>query len=82
MILSRDSNTVIEPQLTIYNPNGGDFIYRTSSTATGLFTDKAKAMTIALNTDQQPDSPQVEWGQTVIMAIRCHEVKNNPFQGA
>ena len=82
VILTRDSNTVIEPQLTIYNPNGGDFIYRTSSTATGLFTDKAKAMTIALNTDQQPDSPQVEWGQTVIMAIRCHEVKNNPFQGA
>lgn len=82
VILSRDSNSVIDPQLTIYNPNGGDFIYRTSSTATGLFTDKAKAMTIALNTDQQPDSPEVEWGQTVIMAIRCHEVKNNPFQGA
>ena len=82
VILSRDSNTVIEPQLTIYNPNGGDFIYNTRSTATGLFTDNAKSMFIATNTDKQPDSPQVEWGQTVIMAIRCHEVKNNPFQGA
>ena len=82
VILSRDSNTVIEPQLTIYNPNGGDFIYATRSTATGLFTDKAKSMFIATNTDQQPDAPEVEWGQTVIMAIRCHEVKNNPFQGA
>ena len=82
VILSRDSNTVIEPQLTIYNPNGGDFIYNTRSKATGLFTDNAKSMFIATNTDKQPDSPQVEWGQTVIMAIRCHEVKNNPFQGA
>ena len=82
VILSRDSNTVIEPQLTIYNPNGGDFIYRTRSSANGLFTDKDKSMFIALNTDQEPDSPEVEWGQTVIMAIRCHEVKNNPFQGA
>ena len=82
VILSRDSNSVIEPQLTIYNPNGGDFIYNTRSTATGLFTDNAKSMYIATNTDKQPDSPQVEWGQTVIMAIRCHEVKNNPFQGA
>ena len=82
VILSRDSNTVIEPQLIIYNPNGGDFIYSTRSTDTGLFTDKAKSMFIATNTDQQPDAPEVEWGQTVIMAIRCHEVKNNPFQGA
>ena len=82
VILSRDSNTVIEPQLTIYNPNGGDFIYGTRSTATGEFTDKANAMFIATNTDQEPPAPQVEWGQTVIMAIRCHEVKNNPFQGA
>ena len=82
VILSRDSNTVIEPQLTIYNPNGGDFIYSTRSTATGLFTDNAKSMFIATNTNQQPDAPEVEWGQTVIMAIRCHEVKNNPFQGA
>lgn len=82
VILSRDSNTVIEPQLTIYNPNGGDFIYSTRSSANGLFTDNATAMFIAANTDQEPDSPQVEWGQTVIMAIRCHEVKNNPFQGA
>ena len=82
VILSRDSNSVIDPQLTIYNPNGGDFIYNTRSSATGLFTDKANCMFIATNTDQQPDSPEVEWGQTVIMAIRCHEVKNNPFQGA
>ena len=81
VILSRDSNTVIEPLLTIYNPNGGDFIYSTCSTASGLFTDKDIAMFIATNTDQQPDAPEVEWGQTVIMAIRCHEVKNNPFQG-
>ena len=81
VILSRDSNTVIEPQLTIYNPNGGDFIYSTRSAATGEFTDKANSMFIATNTDKEPDSPQVEWGQTVIMAIRCHEVKNNPFQG-
>ena len=82
VILSRDSNTVIEPQLTIYNPNGGDFIYGTCSKANGLFTDKGISMLIATNTDQQPDAPEVEWGQTVIMAIRCHEVKNNPFQGA
>lgn len=81
VILSRDSNTVIDPQLTIYNPNGGDFIYSTRSTASGLFTDKDNSMFIADNTDQQPDAPEVEWGQTVIMAIRCHEVKNNPFQG-
>ena len=77
VILSRDSNTVIEPQLNIDN-----FIYSTSSTAAGLFTDKDNFMIIATNTDKQPDSPQVEWGQTVIMAIRCHEVNNNPFQGA
>ena len=76
VILSRDSNTVIEPQLTIDN-----LIYSTRSTATGLFTDTAKSMFIATNTDKEPDSPEVEWGQTVIMAIRCHEVKNNPFQG-
>ena len=82
VIVSRDSNTVIEPQLTIYNPNGGDFIYSTRSAATGLFTDKANSMFIATNTDQEPDAPEVEWGQTVIMSIRCHEVKNNPFQGA
>ena len=82
VILSRDSNTVIDPQLTIYNPNGGDFIYSTRSSASGLFTDKDIDMFIATNTDQEPDSPEVEWGQTVIMAIRCHEVKNNPFQGA
>ena len=81
VILSRDSNTVIEPQLTIYNPNGGDFIYGTRSVASGLFTDKDTSMFIATNTDLEPDSPEVEWGQTVIMAIRCHEVKNNPFQG-
>ena len=81
VILSRDSNSVIDPQLTIYNPNGGDFIYSTRSSASGLFTDKDKNMFIAPNTDQDPDSPEVEWGQTVIMAIRCHEVKNNPFQG-
>ena len=76
VILSRDSNTVIEPQLTIDN-----LIYGTRSTATGLFTDTAKSMFIATNTDKEPDSPEVVWGQTVIMAIRCHEVKNNPFQG-
>ena len=81
VILSRDSNTVIEPLLTIYNPNGGDFIYGTRSSATGLFTDNDKSMFIATNTDQQPDAPEVDWGQTVIMAINCHEVKNNPFQG-
>ena len=81
VILSRDSNSVIDPQLTIYNPNGGDFIYNTRSKATGLFTDKDNFMIITANTDQEPDSPQVEWGQTVIMSLRCHEVKNNPFQG-
>lgn len=82
VIMSRDSNTVIEPQLTINNPNGGNFIYSTRSTATGLFTDKDKSMFIATNTNQPPYSPEVEWGQTVIMAIHCHEVMNNPFQGA
>ena len=82
VISSRDSNTVIEPQLTIYNPNGGDFIYSTRSATTGEFTDNANSMFIATNTDQEPDAPEVEWGQTVIMSLRCHEVKNNPFQGA
>ena len=76
VILSRDSNTVIEPQLTIDN-----LIYSTRSSATGEFTDKANSMFIATNTDKEPDSPEVDWGQTVIMAIRCHEIKNNPFQG-
>lgn len=82
VILSRDSNSVIDPQLTIYNPNGGDFIYNTRSAASGEFTDKANSMFIATNTDQESPAPEVNWGQTVIMAIRCHEVKNNPFQGA
>ena len=82
VIVSRDSNTVIEPQLTIYNPNGGDFIYSTRSAATGEFTDNANSMFIATNTNQEPDAPEVEWGQTVIMSLRSHEVKNNPFQGA
>lgn len=81
VILSRDSNTVIEPQLTINNPNGGNFIYSARSDATGLFTDKANSMFIATNTDIEPDAPEVAWGQTVIMAIRCHAIKNNPFQG-
>lgn len=81
VILSRDSNTVIDPQLTIYNPNGGDFIYSTRSSADGLFSDKDTSMFIATNTDQDSPASEVEWGQTVIMAIRCHEVKNNPFQG-
>ena len=82
VILSRDSNTVIEPQLTINNPQDGDFIYSTRSTATGLFTDKHNSMFIATNSDQESPAPEVEWGQTVIMSLRCHEVKNNPFQGA
>ncbi len=77
VILSRDSNTVIEPQLTIDN-----FIYSARSMATGLFSDTSKSMFIATNTDKEPPSPEVEWGQTVIMSLRCHEVKNNPFQGA
>lgn len=81
VMLSRDSNTVIEPQLTINNPNGGNFIYSARSSTTGLFTDNDNVMYIALNTDQEPDSPDVEWGQTVIMSLHCHEVKNNPFHG-
>lgn len=76
VILSRDSNTVIEPQLTIDN-----FIYNARSKANGIFTDKDNFMFIATNTDQESPAPEVNWGQTVIMAIRCHEVKNNPFQG-
>lgn len=80
-ILTRDSNTVIEPQLTINHPQGGYLIYSVRSSATGLFTDKANSMFIATNTDQESPAPGVEWGQTVIMAINCHEVKNNPFQG-
>ena len=82
VILSRDSNTVIEPQLTIYNPNGGNFIYSAHSSANGTFTDKYPFMYITPNSEKQPPAPHVEWGQTVIMALRCHEVKNNPFQGA
>ena len=79
VVLNRDSNTVIDPQLTIYSPNGGHFIYSARSSATGLFTDKANSMFIATNTDQEPPAPVVDWGQTVIMILRCHQVKNNPF---
>lgn len=76
VMLSRDSNTVIEPQLTIDN-----LIYSALPSVTGLFTDKANSMFITTNTDQESPAPAVEWGQTVIMSLRCHEVKNNPFQG-
>ena len=79
VVLNRDSNTVIDPQLTIYSRNGGHFIYSARSSATGLFTDKANSMFIATNTDQEPPAPVVDWGQTVIMILRCHQVKNNPF---
>ena len=81
VILTRDSNTVIEPELTIYNPYGGHFIYSARSSANGLFTDKANSMFIATNTDQEPPALEVEWGKTIIMSLRCQQVKNNPFQG-
>lgn len=81
VMLSRDSNTVIAPQLTINNPNGGSLIYSARSWANGIFTDTANTMFIATNTDQVSPASEVEWGQTVIMSLHCHEVKNNPFHG-
>lgn len=76
VMLSRDSNTAIEPLLTIDN-----LIYSARSFPSGLFTDTVKSMFIATNTDQVSPASEVEWGQTVIMSLHCHEVKNNPFHG-
>ena len=75
----RETLTMIEPELILDNPSGGSLIYLARSRANGTFTDLDQAMHIAPNTDQLSPAPQVHWGDTVIMALRTHEVKYNPF---
>lgn len=72
---------MVEPELILDNPIGGSLIYSARSRANGTFTDLDQAMYIAPNTDQVSPAPQVNWGDTVIMTLRTHEVKYNPFQG-
>ncbi len=75
----RDTLTMIEPELILDNPSGGSLIYSARSQANGTFTDLDQAMYIAPNTDQLSPAPKVHWGDTVIMTLRTHEVKYNPF---
>lgn len=76
-----DGLSMIEPELILDNPSGGNLIYSARSRANGTFTDLDKIMYIAPNTDQLSPAPQVNWGDTVIMAFRSHKVRYNPFQG-
>ena len=71
--------TRVEPELVLDNPSGGSLIYSARSRANGTFTDLDQSMYIAPNTDQVSPAPQVHWGNTVIMTLRTHEVKHNPF---
>ena len=75
----RHALSMIEPELILDNPSGGNLIYSARSKANGTFTDLDQAMYIAPNTDQVSPAPQVRWGDTVIMTLRTHEVKYNPF---
>lgn len=75
----RDGLTMIEPELILDNPSGGNLIYSARSQANGTFTDLDQAMYIAPNTDQASPAPKVNWENTVIMAVRTHEVMYNPF---
>lgn len=75
----RDTLTMSEPELIIDNPRGGSLIYSARSRANGTFTDLDQAMYIAPNNDQVSPAPQVHWGDTVIMTLRTHEVRHNPF---
>ena len=80
ILLTKLFKTNIEPELIIDNPSGGSRIYSARSRANGTFTDLDQVMYIAPNTDQLSPAPQVHWGDTVIMALRTHEVKHNPFK--
>lgn len=76
----RDTLTMIEPELILDNPSGGNMIYSARSRDNGTFTDLDQVMYIAPNTDQLSPAPQVHWGDTVIMTLRTHGVKYNPFR--
>lgn len=71
---------MIEPELIIDNPSGGNLIYSTRSRDNGTFTDLDQFMYIAPNTDQLSPAPNVHGGDTVIMTLVSHKVKYNPFQ--
>ena len=74
-----DGLSMIEPELILDNPSGGNLIYSARSRANGTFTDQDQAMYIAPNTDQLSPAPQVHWGDTVIMTLISHKVRYNPF---
>lgn len=74
-----DGLIMIEPELILDNPSGGNLIYSARSRANGTFTDLDQTMYIAPNTDQVSPAPQVHWRNTVIMTLRTHEVMYNPF---
>jgi hypothetical protein len=73
------SLSMIEPELILDNPSGGNLIYSARSKANGTFTDLDQAMYIAPNTDQLSPAPPVNWGDTVIMTLCSHTVRYNPF---
>lgn len=75
----RMSLSMIEPELILDNPSGGNLIYSARSRDNGTFTDQDQAMYIAPNTDQLSPAPQVHWGDTVIMTLVSHNVRYNPF---
>lgn len=75
----RHTLTRVEPELILDNPSGGSLIYSARSRANGTFTDLDQSMYIAPNTDQVSPAPLVHWGDTVLMTLRTHEVKYNPF---
>lgn len=70
---------MIEPELILDNPGGGNLIYSARSKANGTFTNLDQAMYIAPNTDQLSPAPTVNWGDTVIMTLVSHKVRYNPF---
>lgn len=74
-----DGLSMIEPELILDNPSGGNLIYSARSRANGTFTDQDQTMYIAPNTDQLSPAPQVHWGDTVIMTLVSHNVRYNPF---
>lgn len=74
-----DGLFMIEPELILDNPSGGNLIYSARSRTNGTFTDLDQAMYIAPNTDQLSPAPKVHWGDTVIMTLVSHKVRYNPF---
>lgn len=74
-----DDLSMIEPELILDNPSGGNLIYSARSRANGTFTDQDQYMYIAPNTDQLSPAPQVHWGDTVIITLVSHNVIYNPF---